>query len=294
MKALIVNPSGVALRDLPEPSLNNSGDVLLGVRMAGICKTDIAVARGEIRGVYGQPFGHEFSAAIVALGAEVSGLSCGQRVAVNPLIDCQVCAHCCSGDHHLCGDAGLLGVQQPGAFCERICLPASRCHPVGHGISDALAAYAEPVAAMLSVLDLGLKEGMHIAVLGQDRIAELCRFILSTAGLAAKPYATGKFDAIIQCCSHETIPLQALKPGGIIVIKTRLPRPLNLTSSDIVAKRLRIIGANYAKFGAALDYLQQHAAQLQGFIGASFPLADFDQAFKNSNKQKTFFQLCAD
>ena len=293
MKALVAKGSGSELTELPSPRLKNQYSVRLNILTAGICKTDIAVATGRIPTQHQEAFGHEFSAEVLELGSKVKGLQIGQRVAVNPLIPCQTCSDCCYGNEHLCGQAGLLGIHQPGAFCQQICVPAARCYPVQPWISDKLAAYAEPLAAMLSILDIGLSPSMTIGVIGSDRIATLCRFILQQAGFENVDTSTRNFDAIIQCSNQEPPPLNKLNPGGILAIKTRLPAPLQLNTAEIVTRRLQIIGANYAKFSTAIHYLHQHAKLLQLFLGRGFPLESFKTAFESHSDKKYFFDICA-
>ncbi|MBQ9954539.1 MAG: alcohol dehydrogenase catalytic domain-containing protein [Eggerthellaceae bacterium] len=102
MKALIFRGAGnVTLEELPVPECNPDG-VLVKIARAGICGSDIhAYTRGGMAGGImsdESKFGHEFVGNIVEVGANVEGLSVGDRVWVDP--------GCCVPDPNLSCMAG--------------------------------------------------------------------------------------------------------------------------------------------------------------------------------------------
>jgi 2-desacetyl-2-hydroxyethyl bacteriochlorophyllide A dehydrogenase len=94
----------------PEPA---PGEVLIDVGAAGICGSDLHPYRGANPwggGAAGaRRAGHELAGTIAALGAGVSGLTVGQRVAVEPmhLVGCGACRQCRRGDYHICPQRGV-------------------------------------------------------------------------------------------------------------------------------------------------------------------------------------------
>ena len=85
-------------RPIPKPD-----EVLVRVRAAGICASDIMAFKGKH--TYRIPpviTGHELSGEIVELGSEISTLKIGDRVAVEPHIGCGKCALCSQGHYHEC------------------------------------------------------------------------------------------------------------------------------------------------------------------------------------------------
>ena len=136
---------------LPDPS-PGPGDVVVEVHASGICHTDIEVLRGNY-GTSAFPVvpGHEYAGAIVELGPEVEGLHVGDRVVVDPNVECGTCSACLKGWAHLCETLGAYGVTRNGGFAERGLVRASAVHPIGDMPYD-IAALAEPLGCVLNGL----------------------------------------------------------------------------------------------------------------------------------------------
>ena len=87
----------------------SSGDVLVKVRCAGICSSDIGrYSSGKM--VYKFPLimGHEFSGEVAKIGEGVNSFSIGEKVAIYPLIPCNSCEFCKEGKHQLCENIIIL------------------------------------------------------------------------------------------------------------------------------------------------------------------------------------------
>ena len=82
MKGVVLKPEAkVGLADVPEPSLQKNGDVLVNVTTAAICGSDIHVVHGMIPGVPpGTVMGHEFVGVVEDIGADVTRFKPGDRV----------------------------------------------------------------------------------------------------------------------------------------------------------------------------------------------------------------------
>src|SRR6266540_3718923 len=107
--ALFYGGPDIRVEELPRPE-PGPGEVLVRVRAAGICGSDLhgyRRARPEPAGP-GRENGHELAGTVAALGAGVTGLSVGQRVGIEPehLIGCGACRYCARGDTHLCAERG--------------------------------------------------------------------------------------------------------------------------------------------------------------------------------------------
>ncbi len=95
--------------------------------------------------------GHEFAGEIAGIGPGVEGLESGDRVVVDPNLECGACRACRRGWAHLCEHLGAYGVTADGGFAEFCVVKAERVHPVGDLPFD-LAALAEPVGCVLNGL----------------------------------------------------------------------------------------------------------------------------------------------
>lgn len=128
MKALFLqNPGQMSIETVSDPIVN-SGDVLLRVRMVGLCGSDLNSYRGLNPLVsYPRILGHEISAKIVEAPAG-SGLAVGTDVAVSPYTSCGNCASCLRARPNACQFNQTLGVQRDGALTEFIVMPPEKLY----------------------------------------------------------------------------------------------------------------------------------------------------------------------
>lgn len=82
----------------------DSHDVLIEIKFAGICHSDIHTAHGEWGPVnYPLVPGHEIAGIITEVGAEVTKYEVGDRVGVGCMVDsCGVCENCLKGEEQYC------------------------------------------------------------------------------------------------------------------------------------------------------------------------------------------------
>jgi len=128
MKALCKSrpEPGLWLEEIPVPEIGIN-DVLIRVRRASICGTDIHILNWDewARRTIPVPMaiGHEFMGEIVAVGSNVSDFFPGQIVSGEGHVVCGRCRNCLAGRRHLCAHTSGVGVNRPGAFAEYIALP---------------------------------------------------------------------------------------------------------------------------------------------------------------------------
>ena len=135
MKALFyTGTEETEYRDAPEPD-PGPNDALVEVEAVGICGSDMHAWHGhDPRRVPPLILGHE------ACGIVLEGAEPGARVVINPLIACGACEFCRTGRSNLCAGRELIGMRRPGAFAERVALPARNLIPVPAGMDPAKAA----------------------------------------------------------------------------------------------------------------------------------------------------------
>ena len=141
-------PSKLATEPDPTPG---PGDVVVRVRACGICGTDIHIIDGEFPPtVYPIIPGHEFGGDVVEVGAEVVGVSVGDRVSINPTLNCGSCFFCQRGQGNLCERWNAVGVgRHPGGFAEFVAVPARTAYPLPAGMVFDSAALIEPVSCVV-------------------------------------------------------------------------------------------------------------------------------------------------
>ena len=180
MQALIwQGPHDMMVTDLERP-VPGLGEVLIAVRAAGICGSDIHGYTGASgRRAPGMVMGHEFAGEVVAHGPGVDGPVLGTRVAVNPLLYCGECVDCQAGREQLCRRRTSIGVNlgQRGGFAQWVAVPARNAIPLADGVSFAAGTLAEPLAVGLRATAVAdPAAGQPLLVLGGGTIG-LCTLL---------------------------------------------------------------------------------------------------------------------
>ena len=180
MKAAILHaPNEMGLGSVADPA-TVEGDLVLRVRAATICGTDIRILRGrKTAGIrYPSIIGHEFSGEIVTIHG-ASPFQIGQRVGVCPAIPCGHCPQCLRGRENMCPDMQAIGYEIDGAFAEFIRIPAravalGNVHVLPDHVSFEEAALVEPLACVLNGQNkVGLRQGDTVVILGAGPIGTL-------------------------------------------------------------------------------------------------------------------------
>lgn len=177
-------PDLVELREVPEPT-PGPGEVLIQVRAAAICGSDLHIRRDEHP--YWPPvvLGHEFAGIVRALGEGVSGYAPGDRVVSETSTgSCGLCFLCRSGNRQICEDKRAPGIGRNGAFADLLVMPAALLHRVPDGLSMEEAALSEPTAigvhAVLERARVG--PGESVVITGPGPIGLLCLQVARAAG----------------------------------------------------------------------------------------------------------------
>lgn len=180
MKAgVLKDVNDIRFSNVADPALE-LGDMLLRVKAATVCGTDIRIYRGKkTAGIrYPSILGHEFAAEVVETGGHRQ-FSCDQPVVVCPQFACGHCAYCIRGAENLCRNLRAMGYEIDGAFAEYVRIPK---HAVESGnvfnmpenLSFELASLAEPLACVMNGQDLvGVHVGDTVLILGAGPIGIL-------------------------------------------------------------------------------------------------------------------------
>jgi L-iditol 2-dehydrogenase len=176
MKALVKTAKGVGLievRDVPVPEIGDD-EVLIEVKAAGICGTDLHIYHDEFP--YWPPviLGHEFSGVIAAAGKNVEDWKPGDRVVGEPhTLACGECWLCRTGNRQLCPDKRSPGWGIDGCFAKYMRFPEpALLHRIPESLSFEDAAQVEPTANVVTdVIERGeVRTGDVVAVIGPGPI----------------------------------------------------------------------------------------------------------------------------
>lgn len=167
------------------PPVPGETEVLVKVRAAGICASDVAAFQGR-HTVRRPPVitGHELAGEVARLGDRVRCLRVGDRVAVEPHLGCGGCAFCRAGHYHECPEKRFLGVGDwIGAFAEYVVASESMCHLMPGGMTYEEGAALEPLCVGLhGVRRAGIRLGERVAILGVGTIGMMTLLTARLAG----------------------------------------------------------------------------------------------------------------
>ncbi len=174
MAAVLYKPGDIRYEERPVPQIGPE-DVLIRVKAAGNCGSDLQ--RIMVTGTWVLPCipGHEFSGDIAKVGDNVSSLSVGQRVTATPQIPCMECDWCKSGQYNLCENYDYVGSRSDGAFAEYIKVPAKNVRIIPDSISYEAAAMIDPTCVSLHGFKRsgGVLPGETVVVMGAGPIGGL-------------------------------------------------------------------------------------------------------------------------
>lgn len=306
MRALWLKDRSLSLVEeapVPEPA---AGEALVRVLTAGVCNTDLELARGYY------PFtgipGHEFVGRVeVAPGAEVW---VGRRVVGEINVVCHACEACRRGRGSHCETRTALGiVKRHGAFAEWLTLPVENLHAVPADLPDETAVFTEPLAAALEIQrQVPVGRGLRVVVIGAGKLGHLVAQTLALAGcdvlavgrdrgrlarLARRGIRIGLpsdipergADLVIECTgSPEGFPLarRALRPLGTLVLKSTYAGELSLDASSLVVDEITLVGSRCGPFAPALELLAAGEVEVASLVDARYPLTRALAAFEHA------------
>jgi len=241
MKAVLIEQPGppevLKYTDVPERAPRR-GEAVVRVAAAGMNRIDIWVRSGVYKVPLPRILGGDAAGVVEAVGDDVSNVSVGDRVVVNPAVTCGRCRFCLTGYDSLCENHKLLGHGLDGTYAEKIVVPASNLYPVPRGLemheaAGIMVTYVTVWHAMVS--RAGLKPGSTVLVVGAG----------SGVGVAA-----------IQLC----------KLFGCTVVATvgddwKAEKAYGLGADHVVNRKKRNVSEAVAEFtgGRGVDLVVEHA-----------------------------------
>jgi 2-desacetyl-2-hydroxyethyl bacteriochlorophyllide A dehydrogenase len=187
----IRGPHKASIEQRTMPSLK-PGEILVRVAYEGICATDLEIFEGRLgyykSGMAKYPIvpGHESSGTVVSLGMKVTSIAEGDRVVVECIQGCGVCAECKRDNAITCRERREVGViGMDGGYAAYLVTRARYAHKVPADLSLARAALAEPLAVVIKALRrLGAVAAAprRCAVIGAGTIGHLVAKVLALRG----------------------------------------------------------------------------------------------------------------
>ena len=167
-------PGEISLVDIPR-TVRGKGEILLKVRSAGICGSDIGAYKGVNPLVsYPRIIGHEIAGEVIEVPDDEVELIPGDRVIIEPYVYCGHCYPCSIGHTNCCENLTVRGVHIEGGMAEYVSHPRHLLHKVPDNIPWNLVPMAEPlVISMHAINQSQTKAGEHVVIFGAGQIGLL-------------------------------------------------------------------------------------------------------------------------
>ena len=307
MRALHFDGSSVRVVDAPTPAPHEDESALVRVSIAGICNTDLEIARGYMgfRGV----LGHEFVGSVTEGPEEWRG----ERVVGEINFACRACPLCNDGLQRHCPSRQVMGIlDADGAFAEYVRVPVANLHLVPDAVPDETAVFTEPLAAAFEILEqIEIEPGERCVVLGDGKLGLLVAQVLHSAG--ARVLAVGHHPeklAILERREIETVladdwngdlsalvveatgsaegfarAVAATRPRGTLVLKSTIANPSAISLAPLVIDEIRVVGSRCGPFPPALRALETDSIDVRSLIADRVPLSAADAGMRRAGER---------
>ena len=319
MKAAILHgPRDLRVESLRDPR-PEPGEVVVRMTAAGLCGTDYEIWSGARPVAYPRIMGHELVGRVEATASDVTRVSPGDPVVVEPNYSCGHCPLCREGNRNLCLSRTTIGINADGGFAELVRVPARCCWRATAGAASDALLLAEPLAVVVRAVARGEpKPGETAAIVGAGTLGLLALQVLRARGArvmvtsrsrrrfalasqlgadathatlegpladAARRFAGREgVDLVVETAGTAeavTHALELVRPGGRVVL-TGLPHePTSVSFFSVVRREITLTGSMIYQdeFPEALRLVESGAVQTTPLITHRFGLDRIGEAF---------------
>jgi threonine dehydrogenase-like Zn-dependent dehydrogenase len=204
----------------------------------------------------------------------------------------------------------VLGISnREGVFAEYTTLPIENLYRVPDSVSDEMAVFTEPLAAVLEIQEqIHIKPTDRVLLVGAGRLGQLIAQTLALTGcdlhvLARHSYqremlsARGirfiaeaeiqprKWDVVVEATGSPdgfNLARKAIRPRGTLVMKSTYKGDMNVNFSSIVVDEINIVGSRCGPFAPALRLLERREVDPTVLISAQYKLGEALKAFEHA------------
>ncbi len=305
MKALWLQDKQLSVREIDVPAA--AGEALVRVSLSGICGTDLELVRGYYP-YTGVP-GHEFVGEVVE-APDSSWV--GERVVGEINAACGKCEMCRRGAPTHCESRTVLGiVAHDGSHAQYVRVPVANLHRVPHGVSNEAAAFTEPLAAALEILEqVHIRPGDRVLLIGAGRLGQLVGRVLQLTGARVRAVARHErqiallelggvqcidaadvgercWDVVVEATGSPSgldMAKTALRPRGTLVLKSTYRGEVTLDLAPFVVDEITVVGSRCGPFAPALELLARGAVDPVPLIEARYPIAQALEAVEAAGR----------
>jgi L-iditol 2-dehydrogenase len=318
--AVMTELEHIEIRELPEPE-PGPRQAVVRIHAVGVCGSDTAYFKiGRIGDyVVDGPIvlGHEVSGEVAKVGSEVTNVSVGDRVAIEPGTPCRDCKECKAGRYHLCPDLVFLATPPyDGALMELMAIDARNLYPIPQKMSYEEGALLEPLSVGIwGCKRANLTAGDDVLVTGAGPVGLLAAatarafgagsvtvsdFSEFRIGLARKmgfatetPDAAGDrtFDVLLECSGAPgalAAGMARLAPAGraAMIGMPKQDVPLPLAELNVNEVSLSLVNRYNHTWPLAIELVSSGRIDVSELITHHFPLAESADALTLASRVK--------
>lgn len=307
----LVDTNPLVFGDVPDPQ-PGKGEVLVRVKMCGVCRTDLHVVEGELPPRKSPVIpGHQIVGTVEKLGEGSRRHEIGSRVGIAWLHHTdQTCEYCRAGMENLCDHPDFTGYTQDGGYAEYAVAPEDFVYSLPENFSDRDAAplLCAGIIGFRCLRLSNLKRGSRLAFYGFGAAAHVAIQVARYWGAEVYAATRGakhqqlalqlgagwageatdeppeKLDAaIVFAPAGELVPpaLKALKKGGVLVLGGIHMSPIPSFDYNLLyqERMIRSVANNTRKDGE--DFLKIAAEIPIRTQVTIFPLRDANRALND-------------
>jgi len=318
--AVMTELEHIEIRELPEPE-PGPRQAVVRIHAVGVCGSDTAYFKiGRIGDyVVDGPIvlGHEVSGEVAKIGSEVTNVSVGDRVAIEPGTPCRDCKECKAGRYHLCPDLVFLATPPyDGALMELMAIDARNLYPIPQEMSYEEGALLEPLSVGIwGCKRANLTAGDDVLVTGAGPVGLLAAatarafgagsvtvsdFSEFRIGLARKmgfatetPDAASDrtFDVLLECSGAPgalAAGMARLAPAGraAMIGMPKQDVPLPLAELNVNEVSLSLVNRYNHTWPLAIELVSSGRIDVSELITHHFPLAESADALTLASRVK--------
>lgn len=313
MQALVFQNGKVRLeKNYPDPK-PEADEVLIAVKKAGVCSTDLEILLGYM-GFTGV-MGHEFVGRVVKGPKDLQG----KRVVGEINCVCGRCDMCLSGLSPHCRTRQVVGIKEhEGVFAELVTLPVRNVHALPDTVNDEEAVFVEPLAAAMQIIkQVPNDPRAKTVVVGDGRLGLLVVQVLAAAAAGGKGKVilvgkhpeklsfadkrgiqtmvldeillkpewdvvvdcTGKAEGFATCCA-------LVRPRGKFILKSTFAPGQVIDLSPLVINEVTLVGSRCGPFPEAINALAADRIVTNGLITSRFKLTDGINALEKAQDSR--------
>lgn len=313
MRAVVLDGRGATpVQELANPQPGEL-DIVIAPQAVGICGTDLHLVTGDYpTGSFPVVPGHEFAGDVVAVGSEVTEFDPGDRVGIDPNVNCGRCEMCLAGATNLCPELYPIGVTVDGACADLVKVPAKVAFRLPDGLSYEVGALVEPFACVLHAAGrIGPLQDQRVLIYGAGSIGLFTVAYAKAHGAASvavvepsevRRHAAWEFgadaadvpgastaerdvDLVVEASGHATVVSDALRRldnrGTLLQMGVVSPtEAIDLHPYDLFDRELSLIGSQSlaTSYPDALAEISGLTEVMSRMVTHRFPLADYDAA----------------